>query len=272
MNAAADYGNFVEANGIRTHYLEQGRGEPVVLIHGGGAGADSMGNWRYVMPVLARHYRVIAMDMVGFGMSAKPNGAFVYSQEARNRHLLGFLDAMGLDRAVLVGNSMGGATALGVAVEHPARVRKLVMMGSAGLNTEIHADLRPVVEYDFTREGMVRLIRALTTASFQIDEALVTYRHSLSVEPATRDAYKATMGWIRQMGGLYYDEDFIRRNVVPTLVVNGKDDKVVPLRNAHRFLELIENSWGYIIPHCGHWAMIETPDTFAAATRSFVEL
>jgi 2-hydroxy-6-oxo-6-(2'-aminophenyl)hexa-2,4-dienoate hydrolase len=78
------------------------------------------------------------------------------------------------------------------------------------------------------------------------------------------------MAWIRDQGGLFYAEDDIRRVPAPTLVVNGKNDLVVPLRNAYRFLELLPNSWGYFIPHCGHWAMLEAPADFIAATSTFL--
>jgi 2-hydroxy-6-oxo-6-(2'-aminophenyl)hexa-2,4-dienoate hydrolase len=262
---------YVDAGGIRTHYLEAGRGAPVVLIHGGGAGADAYGNWRTVMPLLAEHFHVVALDMLGFGRTDKPAGAdFVYSQEARNRHLAAFLDALALGPATLVGNSMGGATAIGVAVARPELVARLVLMGSAGLNTKLHADLMPVLNYDFTREGMVRLIRALVNDNFVIDDALVSYRFALASDPDTKRAYAATMDWIRQQGGLAYDPEMLRRVKAPTLVVNGKMDKVVPLENAYTFLSLIDRSWGYIIPDCGHWAMIEHPQDFASATLNFI--
>jgi 2-hydroxy-6-oxo-6-(2'-aminophenyl)hexa-2,4-dienoate hydrolase len=262
---------YADAGGIRTHYLEAGSGEPVVLIHGGGAGADAHGNWRTVMPMLAEHFRVVALDMVGFGRTDKPAGnGFVYSQDARNRHLADFLDALKLGPATLIGNSMGGATAIGVAIARPDLVRRLVLMGSAGLNTKLHADLMPVINYDFTREGMVRLIRALVNDNFVIDDALVSYRYALATDPDTRRAYTAMMGWIREQGGLAYDADTLRRVKVPTLVVNGKMDKVVPLENAYTFLSLIDRSWGYIIPDCGHWAMIEHPRDFASAALNFI--
>lgn len=262
---------FVDAGGIRTRYLEAGEGPALILIHGGGAGADSVGNWNSVIPRLSDAWRVIAMDMVGFGETDKPGDDFVYSQEARNTHLTAFLDALSLEKVILIGNSMGGATALGVAVAQPERVDKLVLMGSAGLVTEIHAGLAPVMNYDFTPAGMERLIRALTTEQFEIPDGMTEYRHALSVRDETRQAYGATMSWIKQQGGLFYEEDFVRKVRVPTLVVNGKDDKVVPLSNAYRFLELIEPSHGAIIPHCGHWAMIEHPEYFAAVTRNFLE-
>lgn len=260
----------VDAGGVGTHYLEAGTGEPLVLIHGGGAGADGLGNWRSTIPVFSRTFRVLALDMVGFGGSGKPDPSkFEYSQAARVKHLRDFLDALKIERASFIGNSMGGCTALGLAVESPERVNRLVLMGSAGLTTTLHADLMPVINYDFTREGMVKLIRALTNPQFHPDPELVDYRLKKSLEPDCRAAYGATMKWIKEQGGLFYAPEFIARVACPTLVVNGKDDKVVPVANAYRFLELIPDSWGYIIPHCGHWAMMERPRDFAAACLAF---
>jgi len=264
--------HYIDAGGLRTHYLEAGdrNAPPVVLIHGGGAGADSIGNWRRTIPELSKTHRVVAMDMVGFGRSAKPE-SFQYTQPARNRHLADFLKAMGLTRVPVVGNSMGGATALGVAMEQPQLIDRLVLMGSAGLNADITESLKPIVFYDYTLGGMQKLIKALTGSRFQVSDELVKFRYELSIEPDTRRAYTATMEWVRQQGGLFYPEDAIRQVTTPALVVNGKDDLVVPLRNAYRFLELLPNSWGYLIPHCGHWAMLEAPTEFLSATRSFLE-
>ena len=265
--------HFVDLSGIRTHYVESGEaGAPtLVLLHGGGAGADSVGNWREAMPLLARDFRVLAMDLVGFGQTGKPDPTqYAYSQQDRNAHLAEFITALRLEPAILVGNSMGGATALGVAMERPPLVRALVLMGSAGLNARITESLKPIVYYDFTRAGMERLVAALTAPGFKADEELIDRRYELSVEPDTRRAYQATMKWIHAQGGLFYPEDALRAVTAPTLVVNGKDDRVVPLANAFRMLELLHNSWGYILPHCGHWAMIEAPQDFALATRDFV--
>jgi 2-hydroxy-6-oxo-6-(2'-aminophenyl)hexa-2,4-dienoate hydrolase len=261
---------YVEAGGIRTHYIEEGVGDPVILVHGGGAGADGFANWMETLPLLAPHFRTIAVDMVGFGRTAKPAAGFAYSQPARNRHLAAFIEALGLTRPDIVGNSMGGATAIGVAVERPDLVGRLVLMGSAGLNVRISEALRPVIGYDFTREGMVLLMRTLTTEAYRIDDALVDYRFKGAMEPETRRAYAGTMQWIREQGGLFYDEAFIARVAAPTLVVNGKHDKVVPIEHALRFLDLIPRSWGYIIPDCGHWAMLEHPKDFARMTHAFL--
>jgi len=185
-NASSHY---VNADGIRTHYFDEGRGPVLILLHGGGAGADSYGNWRATLPLFAERYRTIAIDMVGFGETDKPDPAtFEFSQAARVAHLRGFMQALNVPSAVLVGNSMGGATALGLAADFPAMVEKLILMGSAGLNTKIHDDLLPVINYDFSRQGMLRLIRALVNENFTVDEALIDYRHSKSLEPDTRRA------------------------------------------------------------------------------------
>jgi 2-hydroxy-6-oxo-6-(2'-aminophenyl)hexa-2,4-dienoate hydrolase len=263
---------YADAAGLRTHYLEAGdsNAPTVVLIHGGGAGADSVGNWRMTIPHLVDDYHIIAVDMVGFGRSAKPE-SFEYSQAARNRHLRDFLNALELQRVALVGNSMGGATALGLAMLEPQRVDRLILMGSAGLNAEITESLKPIIFYDYTLAGMRKLIRALTGARFQVSDELVQLRYELSIQSDTRRAYTATMEWIRLQGGLFYSEEAIASVKVPTLIVNGKDDQVVPLKNAYRFLALLENSWGYFIPHCGHWAMLEAPAQFVAATRHFLQ-
>nr|BAG30829.1 meta-cleavage compound hydrolase [Neptuniibacter sp. CAR-SF] len=260
---------FVNAGGVRTRYLEAGSGKPIILIHGGGAGAESEGNWKNVIPYLAKEYRVIAMDMIGFGKTDKPD--LLYSQDLRIKHLVDFVEVMGFDQKVsLIGNSMGGATALGVSVERKDLVDSLVLMGSAGLVTELHDDLKPIVNYDFTRKGMINLIKALTNSSFEIEEKMVNTRFDFATDHETRKSYAATMQWIRDQGGLYYDDDYIRQLKIPTLVVQGKDDKVVPISTAYKFLELITNSWGYFIPHCGHWAMIEHPTDFSKATMSFL--
>jgi 2-hydroxy-6-oxo-6-(2'-aminophenyl)hexa-2,4-dienoate hydrolase len=265
--------HFVSVGGIATRYLEAGQpARPrIVLIHGGGAGADSAGNWRHTMPLLAQEFHVFAVDMVGFGRSGKPDAAsYVYSQSQRNLHLAEFLRAVDLQGAALIGNSMGGATALGVAMEHPELVGCLVLMGSAGLVAKITEDLKPIIYYDFTLEGMQRLVTALTGSRFHVSPELVRLRYELSIEPDTRRAYEAIMKWIRDQGGLSYSQEAIRKVKTPTLVVNGKEDVVVPISNAYRFLELLENSWGYFIPHCGHWAMIEAPEDFARAVRGFL--
>ena len=262
---------YVDVNGVNTHCYEAGAGEALILLHGGGAGADSFGNWRGCLNSFAEHYRVYAVDMIGFGFTDKPAPQdYSYSQQARNEHIIAVIEALGLSSVSLIGNSMGGCTSMGVAVERPDLVNKLVLMGSAGVRAPITDELKAIMNYDYSTDGMVRIIRGLTNPDFMFDDELVNYRHGLSIREDTKQAYNAVMGWIRDQGGLYYEADYMARITQKTLVVNGKLDKVVPLSSAYRLLELIEKSWGYIIPACGHWAMIEKPQQFTAATLSFL--
>jgi pimeloyl-ACP methyl ester carboxylesterase len=224
------------------------------------------------MPLLAHTYRVIAYDMVGFGHSDAPDPAsFDYSPEARVKQLIAFIEAMNLAPVNIVGNSMGGRTSLAVAIERPDLIDNLVLMGSAGLDRSMGGVLRALTEYDFTVEGMQRVVAALTNDGFTPSEALVRYRVEVSRQAAQQAAFGATMKHLKQRGGLHLEEDRIASVKHRTLVVNGKDDKVITVDMAYRFLELLENSTGLILPKCGHWAMIEHPHTFANAVTQFLE-
>lgn len=264
-------GSFVTTGDFRTYCIEQGSGDPVILIHGGGAGADSISNWAACLPFFSKRKRVIAFDMVGFGQTDKPDPTnFTYSQAARNSQAVSFIEALGLERVSIVGNSMGGATALGVAARRPDLVENLVLMGSAGIPGMDSAVLDPVINYDFTLDGMRRIIAVLTNPDYVIDEEQVRYRYELTLKPDTQAAYTAIMGWVRD-NEFGYSLDEIKRIQTRTLVVHGKEDKVVPLAHAYKFLELLENSSAYLIPHCGHWVMKEYPEIFSRVTLDFLD-
>jgi pimeloyl-ACP methyl ester carboxylesterase len=264
--------HFVDTNGIRTHYLEAGKGPTLILMHGGGAGADAYGNWRECIPIFARKFRVIAPDMVGFGRSDKPAPeSYAYDQPGRNRQLVTLLDALNIDKALLVGNSMGGATCIGATLQRPERIERMVLMGSAGLPIpeKPSPQLLHNLNYDFTVDGMRRVIAGLTSPRYSPPEDLVQYRYNLTLEPGAKAALEAVNAHTRK-GTLNYPEDELRKIKQPVLIVNGKEDGVSTLARAYRFLELFENSWGYIVPHCGHWAMIEQTADFCAAVERFL--
>ncbi|MCV7408203.1 hypothetical protein AWC05_18945 [Mycobacterium florentinum] len=261
----------IEVGQVSTRYWEAGDGAPVVLIHGGGAGADAWGNWVTSIPMFSARFRTIAYDMVGFGQSLPGDDAFEYSQPARVAHLAAFLDALGLEKVSLVGNSMGGATALGLAMTDPARVSKLVLMGSAGLNRSFSPQLQTILNYaEPNLDGMARIVDALTHESFTPPKGLVEYRYKLTCDDKVMDAYRRTMAWVKDQGGLHFEESDIATVKVPTLVVSGREDAVVPLLESVRFHQLIDRSHLYAIPRCGHWAMLEHPKEFARISIDFL--
>ena len=138
------------------------------------------------------------------------------------------------------------------------------------MSTHLGEAIQSVLKYDFTRPGMHRIVRALTTDGYEIDEQMIDYRMEMALDPDTRRAYGATMKWVHDQGGLYYDRDFVASVKQPTLIVNGKQDKVVSLDVAREYLDTIPRSWGYFIPQCGHWAMLEHPEDFAKTTLHFL--
>ncbi|WP_198083405.1 alpha/beta fold hydrolase [Variovorax sp. E3] len=261
---------FVELDGLTTHYIEAGEGPLLVLVHGGGAGADAWGNWQSCLAAYAQKFRVIAPDMPGFGYTAKPDPSnYDYSQEARNRHLTALIRHFNHGApAHVIGNSMGGATALGVAMNAPDLIRKLVLMGSAGLgisNPDPEA-MRPFAAYDYSIEAMRTIMEHLGGPRFKFDESLLQYRHGLMQDPAARAAID-----VIKRSKLTYTAEQISSVKTPTLVVGGKADKVAILARTYGYLELLENSWGFVLPHVGHWAMMESPRAFVAITAAFFD-
>jgi pimeloyl-ACP methyl ester carboxylesterase len=262
----------IVVEGVETHYLEEGAGDTLVLIHGGGSGADAQGNWAGCIPGYAKSYRVIAVDMVGFGHSAKPDPAtYSYGQTNRNKHMIAFIEAISGGQPIyLVGNSMGGATALGVTIARPDLIKKLVLMGAAGLDVS-NPDPAPRIalgSYDYTPEGMRRLVGVLAGPHFDITDELVNYRHALTMAPGSR----AAMGGIQEhmkTDGMLYSEEAISSVQTPTLVVGGKLDQIAVIERTYGYLRLIPNSWGFILPHIGHWVMMEAPAEFVAVTTAF---
>ena len=262
----------VEIGGVQTHYLEAGKGEPLVLIHGGGAGADAKGNWEACIPAYAEHFRVLAPDMIGFGHSARPDAkTYSYGQTNRNRHMIEFIEKVAGGPAHVIGNSMGGATSLGVAINRPDLVRKLVLMGAAGLDIANPDPSRRAAlgGYDYTVEGMRRLVGVLTGPGYEVSDELIHYRHGLTMQAGAREASSAIAEHMRD-DPMTYPREKIAAVQTPTLVVGGKLDQIAVLARTYGYLELMPNSWGFILPHTGHWVMMEAPREFVAITSAFL--
>jgi 2-hydroxy-6-oxo-6-(2'-aminophenyl)hexa-2,4-dienoate hydrolase len=264
--------NFVDAGGIKTHYFDEGRGATLLLLHGGGAGTDAWANWRGSIPTLAKDFHVIALDMVGFGKTDKPDPAkFAYSQEARTRHVASFIEALKLGKVNLIGNALGGFTALCLAMTRPELIDKLILMGSAALRTERNEALHPVETYTPSRENMEKLMNSMTSPGFKVDPELIDYRLKLTMDPEIMAANRATVKWIAEQGGLFIaNEQDITKVKHKTLILAGKNDRIQPPENHWRLWHLIENSWLHLVANCGHWVMIERPAEFCAVTGWFV--
>lgn len=266
-------GKFVDANGLRTHYLDEGDGPPLVLIQGGGAGADSRSNFADNIDLYKDRFRVIVPDMLGFGCTEMPSPeSFEYSQSARTKHMVAFVDALGLSDICIVGNSMGGTTAMGIALERPGLVQRMCLMaGAANVTSEDmmrnQKNVSALLHYDDTIDGMRRIIKALTY-DFTPSEEFVKYRYEMSVRPEAKAAYKATMSWAGR-NGLYFPPESFQALDMPVLVMCGRDDAMVPIEKNFEMMRSIPKCRGYVMSQCGHWCMVEHPEEFCDVTARF---
>lgn len=261
----------VDVNGITTNYHDVGTGELVLLIHGSGPGVSAWANWRTVLPVLGEKYRVIAPDVLGFGYTERPEGV-TYDLATWTDHVVGLMDALGIEQAAVVGNSFGGALALNVATHHPDRVRKLVLMGSVGVPFEITEGLDKVWGFEPSLPNMVDLMDVFAHDRSLLTEDLARLRLEAATRPGVHEAYSSMFPAPRQRSveAMTVPDADIRRLDQPTLIIHGRDDEVIPLSNSMRLNELIDQSQLHVYGQCGHWVQIEHARDFTRLVCDFL--
>ncbi len=253
-------GAFIDIDGRRVHYVEAGAGEPVLLIHGWNGSTFDM---RYAIAELAQRYRVIALDLLGYGFSARPADGD-YSVGGQADFVRQVMDRIGVPRAAVLGHSMGGAIAMQFALRYPERVERLVLVSSATVREMFRTrnlgllvrPLLPLVTFLFLREGVVR--RGLRSAVH--DPALLTpemvegHFRPLRVSGHMRAASK-------QLSDRRRDRPFDAREIrQPTLILWGEHDRVVPLSTGLELAEQVPNAQLAIIRGAGHLPLEEQPE------------
>lgn len=261
----------VVAAGIRTNYHDLGSGHPVLMIHGSGPGVSAWANWRLVMPALAERARVVAPDMVGFGFSARPAGQR-YELDAWVAQAVGLLDALDIERTDLVGNSFGGALALAIAIRHPQRVRRLVLMGSVGVPFAITPGLDAVWGYTPSLDNMRRLLDLFAWDRSLANDELARLRYEASIRPGFQESFAAMFPAPRQrwVDAMASREADIRTLPHETLVIHGREDKVIPLANSLALADWIPRAQLHVYGRCGHWTQIEHAARFARLVGDFL--
>jgi 2-hydroxymuconate-semialdehyde hydrolase len=271
MSQNPEIGKRILANGIATNYHDVGSGFPVLLIHGSGPGVSAWANWRLTIPALAAQRRVIAPDMVGFGFSERPSGIH-YHLDTWVAQAIGLLDALQIEQTDLVGNSFGGGLALALAIRHPTRVRRLVLMGSAGVSFPITAGLDAVWGYQPSIANMRKLLDIFAFDRTLVSDELAELRFNASIQPGFQEAFASMFPAPRQNGvdALASREEDIRALPHETLVIHGREDKVLPLSNSMTLSTWIERSQLHVFGRCGHWTQIEHAARFAQLVGNFL--
>jgi 2-hydroxymuconate-semialdehyde hydrolase len=274
MNTAVqspEIGQSLQAGGIKINYHDHGSGFPVLMIHGSGPGVSAFVNWRLVMPELSKHRRVLAPDMVGFGFTERPSG-ITCNMDNWVKQAVDFLDALGLKQVDLVGNSFGGALSLALTIRHPERVRRLVLMGAAGVSFPITQALDDVWGYEPSFENMRRIMDVFAYDRGLVNDDLARLRYEASIRPGFHESYSQMFPAPRQrwVDALASKEEDIAAIDKETLIVHGREDQVIPLENSVRLSRLISRSQLHVFGRCGHWTQIEHAARFAQLVSNFL--
>ena len=259
------------------HYNDAGAGEAVIMLHGGGAGAGGWSNYyRNVEPLVEAGYRVILKDSPGFNKS----DALVTDEQrglVNARAVKGLMDALGIDRAHLVGNSMGGATALNFAIEYPDRIDKLILMGPGGLGPSMFAPM--------PMEGIKLLFKLYAEPSYETLKQMIQvflYDQSLITEELLQGRWEAIQRHPEHLKNFLigaqkaplstWDVSARLGEVkAKTFVTWGRDDRFVPLDHGLKLLWTIGDARLHVFSKCGHWAQWEHADEFNRLVIDFLK-
>jgi 2-hydroxy-6-oxo-octa-2,4-dienoate hydrolase len=271
MNKDPATGNYIDAAGERTYVHELGHGQPLVLLHGSGPGVSAWSNWQGVIPELGRTFRVIAPDISGFGNTGVVSGR-EYNIKVWVAHYIGILDALGIGKASIVGNSFGGSLAIAAAVSHPDRVNKLVLLGTPAGEFEMTEGLKAGWYYEPDRNAMESLLRLFPYDTSFVTNDMIQARYEASARPGAQEAFRQLVPKPNATGPTTVKgmpEPALAKIRHSTLVLHGREDRVIPLELGLRLLRCIPNAELHAFGKCGHWVQVERRDAFLDLVTQF---
>jgi pimeloyl-ACP methyl ester carboxylesterase len=267
-----DASRFLVVDNMMLHYREEGEGEPLLLLHGAFSSLHTFNEWN---KHLKKHYRVIRLDLMGFGLTG-PNDAGDYTMENHIRVLKAFLNIIKVDKCHIVGNSLGGWLAWEFAYRYPQKVGKLVLMDAAGFLEEENIPLPfklartpmfgRVIKYVVRRQILEQFLRQVYFDQSKVTEQLVTRYYELFIRDGNPDAF------LKLVNTPYTDNTPALRHIAnETLILWGREDMWIPVHNAYRFHSMLRNSKLKIYPQVGHVPMEEIPDESLLDVMNFLE-
>jgi len=266
--------HFAQAGSVKIHYHEAGTGYPLICIHGAGPGATGWSNFRGNFEFLSQRLRTILIDMPQYGKSDKPvieGGRLAFLA----RVLRDLMDALRIERAHFIGNSMGGQAALKLAIDYPDRVHRVVVIGSTPLKAgsifqpmPLEA-IRNIRDY-YRGEGpslakMRQLLESLVGNAALVTDDLVRERYESSLDPEIVSLAQKSQG---EPEDLYFELGKVK---APTLLVWGQDDRAGALDVGLLMMRRIQDSRMVLFSRCGHWANVEHRDEFNRVVGQFLQ-
>ena len=270
--------HFIDVGGIRTRYYVAGTGRPLLLIHGVGSSADS---WVRCIELLARRHAVYAIDLIGHGFTDAADLSGAPPQETQLRHLLGFVDALGLECCSIAGASFGALLAALMYLERPAHVEKLVLVGSGSVFSPAEAQvaaLQAVLRNQIAaaENPSPQTVRARNAGSTyrqaDVFEEIVLVQLTSYALPDRAQALRQTVeGLIATVhSDRYRVLGRLEQIAAPTLVITGRQDPRVDWRHAEAGQKRMPDCTVRIVEHCGHKPYSEHPREFAEAVNAFL--
>lgn len=268
---------FVEFDGLTIHYAEAGSGPALIFIHGGGPGSSGMSNFGRNVDAFAERYRTIVIDLPGYGQSTKlkiTEPLWGYYAKV----MAGFIDALGLGKAHLVGNSLGGAVSLKTALDFPQKVDRLVLMGPGGgyslFDKQPSDGIRSLLTF-YAEPGpslarMREFLNYLVYDPSSVPDALLQQRLDQALDPETAEFMPLRLGpnmppieelWRQRLDLLPHE----------TLIIWGREDRVNPLDQGLILMRQIPNARFLVVPRCGHWVQWEKADEFNRTVEGFLQ-
>jgi pimeloyl-ACP methyl ester carboxylesterase len=256
---------FATVYGAKIHYLEAGSGPVVILLHGLGGDAS---NWAMTVGPLSQKYRVIAPDQIGFGLSDKP--FLNYRVATLVDFLAGFYKELKIERATLVGNSLGGFVSLAFALAHPERVDRIVLVDAAGYALPKDADMRVLGALNPSTRSQVKELLPLVFYNKQVFGGDAAVDALFARRVSAGDGYTIQ----RLIESIVRGDDVLDGKLSaikqPTLIIWGREDLLTPLAMGERFKKDIQGSELVIIEKCGHVPQLEKAAEFNAALMKFL--
>jgi pimeloyl-ACP methyl ester carboxylesterase len=269
---------YIKVGNINTRFWAAGdKGTAVVLVHGLGG---SIENWVNNIDALAQHHRVYAMDLVGFGRAEKT--PLTHDLNVLGEFIDDFMKTQSVEKASLVGNSLGGGLVLRFAIDYPGKVEKLVLVDNAGMGRGVILDFKvaslPLIGEFLTRpsrKGTARLWKKVVYDSSLVTERLVEEGYGLITLPGARKALLATVRACINLSGQRADLTGLLISklgtiTAPTLIFWGQQDRIIPLAHAHIAMKKIPNARLHIFDRCGHMPQLEHPEEFNKLVLDFL--
>lgn len=257
--------NHLLFEGIPCAYLRGGNGPLLLLVHGSGPGASSLGNWRTVLPALARRFDVVAMDLVGFGQSGRKPAAPYFDFDMWVRQVRAMVAHLGGGPIGVVGHSLAGALALTVASDNPA-VRGVVTTGTMGVSFTPNDATRRTWKCPRSRPELVQALQGLIHDHAVIDDAYLAVREPVIFAPGYADYFDAMFDAPPEtyIAAATLSDQALRAIRCPVTLLHGRDDTAFPAAASRQISEKLADADLVLLAGCSHSVAFERPDVFLA--------